>query len=66
MVEAPPAFPVLDIGADLADYLRGAEGVQEVVLRLEVHAHGDEGAPCRIEGVTGRGLGSGDKVKLKK
>lgn len=60
LVDDPAALIVLDVGADLADDLRGAVGVEVVVLDLEVFAEGDEDAVGLLE--VGRG-GEGEVVE---
>lgn len=56
MVDDPAALVVLDVGADFADDLGGAVGVEVVVLDLEVFAEGDEDVVGLFE-IVGRGEG---------
>ena len=49
LVDEPRAFVVLDVGADFPNRLRGAVGVEVVVLDLEVFAEGDEDVFALLE-----------------
>lgn len=54
LVDDPGALVVLDVGANLAENLRVGEGIEVVVLRLEVLAHGNQDVQAGLE-VLGRG-----------
>lgn len=63
-VDVPGALVVENVGADLANLLRGTITVEEVVLNLEVLAHGEENVEgLLVEGFvgdTGHAHGEGD------
>ncbi len=58
LVDDPGALVVLDVGADLANGLGGAVGVEVVVLHLEVFAEGDE------DGLGGLEVGGGGELEV--